>query len=151
MDTAGERLKENCAFQCIAGQIAAAACWEHNNFSCFPMTNLLSVAATNTKTSLDCFTSSAHHTARTPAQHSPRATLSERASFAPGAVLGAVLALVGSYVVGVQKKYEDVLNEIIEGDLVAAWSNPSTHMHNAAETIQCCFRYRVSTAVSAVS
>lgn len=57
-----------------------------------------------------------------------------------GAVLGAALALIGSYLVGVQRKYEVILSEIIEGDLVAAWSNPTTEMHKAAETIQCCFR-----------
>ena len=57
-----------------------------------------------------------------------------------GAVLGAAMALIGSYLVGVQRKYEAILNEIIEGDLVAAWSNPTSKMHKAAENIQCCFR-----------
>eukprot|EP00752_Nemacystus_decipiens_P006064 g5472.t1 len=65
---------------------------------------------------------------------------SSSAAIATGAVLGAGMALVGSYLVGVQQKYESILNEIIEGDLVAAWSNPSRNMHTAAETIQCCFR-----------
>lgn len=59
----------------------------------------------------------------------------------PGSVLGAVMALVGSYLVGVQKKYEDVLADLIEGDMVAAWSNPTRKMHNAAEAIQCGVRY----------
>lgn len=50
------------------------------------------------------------------------------------------MALLGSYLVGVQRKYEVILKEIIEGDLVAAWSNPSKKMNDAAQKIQCCFR-----------
>ncbi|CAM9110513.1 unnamed protein product [Ectocarpus fasciculatus] len=59
---------------------------------------------------------------------------------AAAAVLGAVITLVGSYLVGVQRKYEEILGDLVEGDLVAAWSNPTREMHKAAETIQCCFR-----------
>ncbi|CAM9396526.1 unnamed protein product [Ectocarpus sp. 4 AP-2014] len=59
---------------------------------------------------------------------------------AAGAVLGAVITLVGSYLVGIQRKYEEILSDLIEDDLVAAWSNPTREMHKAAETIQCCFR-----------
>ncbi|CBJ29023.1 conserved unknown protein [Ectocarpus siliculosus] len=62
------------------------------------------------------------------------------ASIAAGAVLGAAVALVGSYLVGVQRKYEDILNELIEGDLVAAWSQPTREMHMAAEIVQRCYR-----------
>ncbi|CAM9100098.1 unnamed protein product [Ectocarpus sp. 8 AP-2014] len=62
------------------------------------------------------------------------------ASIAAGAVLGAAVALVGSYLVGVQRKYEDILNELIEGDLIAAWSQPTREMHKAAEIVQRCYR-----------
>eukprot|EP00752_Nemacystus_decipiens_P006052 g5462.t2 len=63
------------------------------------------------------------------------------ASIAAGAVIGAASALVGSYLVGVQRKYEGILHELVESDLMAAWSNPTRKMHQAAEMIQC--RYRM--------
>lgn len=55
-------------------------------------------------------------------------------------MLGAAMALIGAYLVEVQRKYEDILNDIIEDDLVVAWSGPTSKMHDAAETIQGCFR-----------
>lgn len=61
--------------------------------------------------------------------------------FIPGSVLGAAMALVGSYLVGVQKKHEDVLADLIEDDLVEAWSHPTRQMHDAAQTIQRRARY----------
>ncbi len=61
-------------------------------------------------------------------------------SVVPGAVIGATVTLVGSYLVGVQRKYEVVLNELVEEDMRAAWSNPTRNMHEAAEMVQRRFR-----------
>lgn len=60
---------------------------------------------------------------------------------AAGSVLGAAITLVGAYLVGIHRKYEEVLKELVEDDLVAAWSNPTRQMHDAAEMIQRRFRY----------
>ena len=62
-------------------------------------------------------------------------------SLGPGTVLGAAVTLVGSYLVGVQRKYEMTLNKLIEEDIIAAWSNPTRQMHEAAEMVQRQFRY----------
>lgn len=60
--------------------------------------------------------------------------------FLPGAVVGATVTLVGSYLAGVQRKYEEVLSELVEEDMLAAWSNPTRRMHEAAEICQRRFR-----------
>lgn len=51
------------------------------------------------------------------------------------------MTLVGSYLVGVQRKYEVILSELVEEDIFAAWSNPTRKMHEAAEVVQRRFRY----------
>ena len=65
-------------------------------------------------------------------------------------MLGATVTLVGSYLVGVQRKYEMTLNKLIEEDRIAAWSSPTRKMHEAAEMVQRQFRYASGTNVQLI-
>ena len=56
---------------------------------------------------------------------------------------GATVTLVGSYLVGVQRKYEVILNELVQDDVIGAWSNPTRKMHEAVEIVQRQFRYLI--------
>lgn len=57
-----------------------------------------------------------------------------------GAVIGGTATLACAYFVRLQRKNEQVLQDIYEDDLIASWSQPSPGMHAAANAIQSAFR-----------
>lgn len=51
------------------------------------------------------------------------------------------MTLACAYCVRLQGQHERVFQAVCEDELVASWSYPTTHMHDAARAIQSWFRY----------
>lgn len=61
-------------------------------------------------------------------------------SFA-GAVVGGLVTLACAYLVRLQRKNEQALQDIYEDDLIASWSQPTPAMHAAVKIVQANFRW----------